>query len=155
MLKFCAVMDSRIVFVFGVMCVYVIRSSPQAVLLWFRMQHMCPITGLTRGPVGTMKSLLCSNHQACRDVGWETHSVSHPYTHTNIMLRWRLAFTPLQVMTVVPFNSLSSSLLSELYFGEQLRVQTVEVRSKLHTGPQSVILMKRFRINRGEERPTL
>lgn len=45
--------------------------------------------------------------------------------------------------------------LSELYFGEQLRVQTVEVKSKLYTGPQSVMLMKRFRVNRGEERPTL
>lgn len=33
--------------------------------------------------------------------------------------------------------------------------KTVEVKSKLHTGPQSVLLMKRFRINRGEERPTL
>lgn len=63
-------------------------------------------------------------------------------------------------MTVVSLDSFSSllfniALLSELYFGKELRVQTVEVQSKLHTGPQSVILMKRFRINRGEERPTL
>lgn len=58
---FYAVMDSRIMFVFGLdrlfcMCVCVIRSSLQAVLLWFRMQRMCPITGLTDGPVGTMKA---------------------------------------------------------------------------------------------------
>lgn len=63
-------------------------------------------------------------------------------------------------MTVVSLDSFSSllfniALLSELSFGKELRVQTVEVQSKLHTGPQSVILMKRFRINRGEERPTL
>lgn len=60
-------------------------------------------------------------------------------------------------MSVVSFNSslpFNIVLLSELYFGEQLRVQTVEVKSKLHTGPQSVMLMKRFRVNRGEERPT-
>lgn len=60
----------------------------------------------------------------------------------------------------VSFTSASSLLLnvvllSELYFGEQLWVQTVEVKSKLYTGPQSVMLMKRFRVNRGEERPTL
>lgn len=61
-------------------------------------------------------------------------------------------------MTVVSFTSsllFNIVLLSELYFGEQLQIQTVEVKSKLHTGPQSVMLMKRFRINRGEERPTL
>lgn len=42
------------------------------------------------------------------------------------------------MMTVVSFNSsllFNIALLSELYFGEQLRVQTVEVESKLHTGP--------------------
>lgn len=40
-------------------------------------------------------------------------------------------------MTVVSFNSflLFNIVLSELYFGEQLWVQTVEVKSKLHTGP--------------------
>lgn len=56
-------------------------------------------------------------------------------------------------MIVVSFTSFlpfNIALLSELYFGEQLRVQTVEVKSKLHTGPQSVMLMKRCRINRGE-----
>lgn len=53
------------------------------------------------------------------------------------------------------FLVFSVVLLSELYFGEQLQVQTVEVISKLHTGPQSVMLMKWFRVNRVEERPTL
>lgn len=53
------------------------------------------------------------------------------------------------------FLVFSVVLLSELYFGEHLQVQTVEVISKLHTGPQSVMLMKWFRVNRVEERPTL
>lgn len=41
-------------------------------------------------------------------------------------------------MTVVSFNSFSLFnivLLPELYFGEQLWLQTVEVKSKLRTGP--------------------
>ncbi len=41
-------------------------------------------------------------------------------------------------MTVVsfkPFLLFNIVLLSELYFGERLWVQTVEVKSKLHTGP--------------------
>lgn len=32
----------------------------------------CPITGLSYGPVGTMKSPLCSNRQACGVAGSDT-----------------------------------------------------------------------------------
>lgn len=62
------------------------------------------------------------------------------------------------VITVVSSHILLAFhiiLLPELYFGEQLWLQTAEVKLKLHTDPQSDMLMKRFRINRGEERPTL
>lgn len=47
-------------------------------------------------------------------------------------------YVSLYVMTVVSFNSFSLFnivLLPELYFGEQLWLQTVEVKSKLRTGP--------------------
>lgn len=46
-------------------------------------------------------------------------------------------------------------LLLQLYVGKYLDVQTVEVTSKLYTGPQTVMVMKWFRVHREEERPTL
>lgn len=85
----------------------------------------------------------------------------HTQTHSTnkyITLRSGLASCIFLDVTVASLNlssPLDVTLLSELYFGEQLRLQTVEVQTKLHTGPQSVMLMKCLRINRGEERPTL
>lgn len=88
-----------------------------------------------------------------------THKHKHYGTHKYIMLWPCLVCTIHQIMSVsFTFTSVlyfNVMLPFELYFGEQLRVQTVEVKSKLYTGPQSVMLMKRFRVNRGEERPTL
>ena len=66
------------------MCV--IQSSPQAVFLWFRMQRMCPITGPAHSPVGSMKSPLSSDHQACRAVGWEKLRQMHTDKHTHIIV---------------------------------------------------------------------
>lgn len=77
--------------------------------------------------------------------------------HKCIIQRCRLAHASLGVMGCVLLNSFEQFVTvfpSGINFSEQLWVQTVEVMSKLHTCQESVVLMKRFRINRRDRKPT-